>query len=69
MFYFNQSILLAGSNRTGITTADASHGEEQETYRSGGLYRCVAVACDRMFSAITSKSISEAIIISWKSVN
>lgn len=43
VFYSKSNISLAGSNRTGIASADASHGKEQETQRFGRLYRCLAV--------------------------
>lgn len=69
VFYSKQNFPFAGSNRTGVATADTSHGEEQETHRSGGLYRCITVTRDRMFSAITSESVSKAIIIPRKSVD
>lgn len=64
-FYQN----IVGYNRTGITIARTNHGEEQETHRSGGLYRCAAITRNRMFAAITSKSLSEATIIPWESIN
>lgn len=68
-FNFKQGILLAGPNRTGVAAADTSYRKEQETHRPGGLYRRVTLTCNRMFSAITSESVSEAVIISRKPVN
>lgn len=64
-FYQN----VAGYYRTGITIARTNHGEEQETHRFGGLYRCAVITRDRMFTTITSKSLSEATVIPRESIN
>jgi len=67
--FIPNKVLFAGSNRTGVAAADASHGKEQETHGSGRLYRFIAVTRDRMFSATASESVSEAIIIPRKPID